>query len=1053
MKKFTLLLLIIFSYSYSLHSQTRKFATTAPVVFATFPEVDIPSNASDGDLNTKARMTSSLALNSRFLELRFSGVVPANTPVYVKVAMQDNKFAALIGGALGDLLTNLLSGVVGNQQIRVQAKNGSTNVVLDSQTEGYAGDRLKVAMDSAGNYYLVITPSLEYSRIRITNTVPLLSDPKWLDVYDAFYIQGTAGCAIGNYTSFSGTGLVTLVDTGVTNPQYAIDSNPANHSSLSLGLLGVASSVEQSFYFEGPSQSTDRYSVKLKLSQALITAGLLGNIQLIAHKNGSVVKTQGVSGLLNADLLGLLNSGGPVSVPFYPGEADRITVKMSGLLNVSVGQNLDLYGVVKGNFGVNVTGGGSCQMNASMPLHAEVTGCNGPYTYSWEGIADSDADAMPSTTVPGTYNYTVIVTDKYGIQQRATSQVVVEAPPVAGTVNYSQNICAGMMASDIALSGQTGTIIRWEKSLSEAFLNPVSIPVTTPVLSSEQMGPINQTTYFRAVIRHNSYPEVPAEPVAMIVKETVWENGAWSNGVPDIETAIVMKSDYQAATDLFGCTLTVQNNAIVIIPSGLDITLHGALNVSSGSFTMQTNANLIQQTNAVNHGNIIVERNSSLLYRLDYTLWCSPVKGSQTLLDFSPATMSNRFYEYSSDTNLFSSISPNTTFELAKGYYIRMPNSNSTPGYNNGSVPIRFKGIFAGVPNNGDMAIPLSHEGTGFSAIGNPYPSPINLHDFINANSGSLNPSSALYFWRKKNNTENSSYCTLTKLAYTVNSAEGGDSSEGTFTGDPALWVINPGQGFIVKAKEDGGALIFNNEMRRGVNNNQFFRTAQEEQPTMSRLWINITNSNENLSQAAIGYTSIGTAGIDFGWDGRAIINSGEIVIYTKAEDIPLAIQARPEFDIADVVPLFFRTDIAGTHKISIDHTDGLFALGQHIFLRDNMLGITHNLSSGAYSFVTEAGTFQSRFDLVYAEALNTDQLPVNVDNVVVYKEGSTIIINTGTLEMTNVEVYEIGGRLLYSTGEINAVETAIENITAENQVIIVKIATVKGKVTKKIIF
>ncbi|WP_294818892.1 T9SS sorting signal type C domain-containing protein [uncultured Flavobacterium sp.] len=1053
MTKITTIFLVFLCFSYTMQGQTKKYATTTPGVYALNPGVDVSTNASDGNLATKARITSDPVLNGRYLELRFPTTIPANTTSYVKIAMQDNQFAALIGGALGDLLKGLLGGLIGDQQIRVQAKKGNapTDVVLDSQTAGFASDRLRIAMDDAGNYYVVVTPSVDYNRIRITNTVPLLSNPKWMDVYDAFYIENAAACGIGTYTSFSGTGLVTVIDTGVTSPQFAIDSNPANHSSLSLGVLGVASSVEQSVYFEGPSQSTDKYLVKLKLSPALITAGLLNNVQLIAHKNGSVVATQTVNSLLNLDLLGLLNQGQPVSVPFYPGEADRITVRMSGLLNVSLAQNLELYGIVRGGFGLELTGGGTCQVNDPMPLTVNVTGCSGPYTYSWEGVTDSDNVAMPSTAVPGTYTYVVTVTDKYGIQEKAATQITVEAPPVAGNAGGSQVICANTTPADISLTGHTGTIVRWEKSTTESFANPIALDNTTGILSSQQMGSLNETTWFRAVVKHNSYPEAYSQPAVMTVKKTVWDGTAWSNGVPDIETTIYFTGNYEAASDLFGCSLYVQNDANVVIPSGFDVTLYGSINVGSGSFTVKSQANLIQQTNVQNTGDIIVERNSSLLYRLDYTMWCSPVTGTKTLQEFSPATMSNRFYTYTTATDLFSAIAPTVPFELGKGYHIRMPNENPASGYNSGASPIYFKGIFKGVPNNGDVNIPLSHEGTGFSLVGNPYPSPINVHAFIDANAGSMDPSVALYFWRKKNNTNNTSYCTLTKMAYTSNAAEGGDSSHGVFTGDASQWVINPGQGFLVKAKTGGTDLVYRNTMRRGVNNNQFFRTAQPEQP-VSRLWINITDSSDNFAQAAVGYTSIGTLGIDFGWDGRALTSHGKVMIYTTAEDTPLAVQARPEFTSSDVVPVAFRTDEPGVHKIALDHADGIFTQGQDIFLRDNVLGITHNIKDGAYEFTAEAGTFEGRFELIYAEVLGGNEIVPDVNTVIVYKQGAGININSGTTEMTAVEVYDMRGRLLYNA-VVAGNETVVSGLSAENQVLIVNVTTNSGKVSKKIIF
>lgn len=53
---------------------------------------------------------------------------------------------------------------------------------------------------------------------------------------------------------------------------------------------------------------------------------------------------------------------------------------------------------------------------------------------------------------------------------------------------------------------------------------------------------------------------------------------------------------------------------------------------------------------------------------------------------------------------------------------------------------------------------------------------------------------------------------------------------------------------------------------------------------------------------------------------------------------------------------------------------------------------------------------------------------------------------------MTGVEVYDIRGRLLYNE-KTSGTETVIEGLADENQVLIVNINTIKGKVSKKIIF
>jgi trimeric autotransporter adhesin len=62
-----------------------------------------------------------------------------------------------------------------------------------------------------------------------------------------------------------------------------------------------------------------------------------------------------------------------------------------------------------------------------------------------------------------------------------------------------------------------------------------------------------------------------------------------------------------------------------------------------------------------------------------------------------------------------------------------------------------------------------------------------------------------------------------------------------------------------------------------------------------------------------------------------------------------LAIQGRAlPFDGTDIVPLAFKTKLAGDYTIAIDHVDGLFSGNQEVYLLDNTTGTETNLKAGA---------------------------------------------------------------------------------------------------------
>jgi hypothetical protein len=729
------------------------------------------------------------------------------------------------------------------------------------------------------------------------------------------------------------------------------------------------------------------------------------------------------------------------------------------------GQTSSFTGIKEGAVIAEITGEGSFCQNTPVILSAQVTNGQAPYIYRWSDGLGAGSTATPLTNTVGTRTYTLIVTDANGISSTDTADITITGAPVAGTATGNQTICANTVPNPVTLTGYTGTIVRWERSTTTAFTNPAFIASTSPTLTGAEIGStLTSTRYVRAIVQNGSCDGVPSNAVEIKVNTTTWNGTAWSNGLPTAADAVVFTGDYNATANIDACTITVENGATVNVPTGFTATVNGAVTVTSGSFTIQNNAALVQLTEAVNSGNITVIKNSNPLYRLDYTLWSSPVAG-QSLINFSPNTISNRFYEYGVVNNQehYIAISNTSIFNAAKAYLIRMPDQNAAPGYNDGSNPYTFPGIFTGRAHNGTITTPASSLVNRYTAVGNPYPSPISVADFFAANSAVLDGGSGIYFWRKKNNSASSSYATLTLAAYTSNSgfannsAAGGGAEQAVyFTGNESNWLISQGQGFLVRTAQGAtGNVTFNNVMRRpspGASQS-FFRTAAD---TASRYWLNLSDGQDGFSQVAVAYLENATTGIDFGYDGRQLLDGGRIALYSIAENNILAIQARPTFTDTDSVQMGYLANAAGQYTIGIDHQDGLFEQGQAIYLRDNLLGVYHNLNGGVYSFASEAGTFNDRFEIVYiSQALGINVPELDANSVVVFKDGKTINVSSVNNIIRAVIIYDVRGRVLYKNTDIDidAQRVLVSDLNAAQEVLIVEVATDKGKMSKRIIY
>ena len=509
-----------------------------------------------------------------------------------------------------------------------------------------------------------------------------------------------------------------------------------------------------------------------------------------------------------------------------------------------------------------------------------------------------------------------------------------------------------------------------------------------------------------------------------------WTGTEWINGTATAATPAIIEGNYTSGGDLEVGELTIKNNATVVFQSGHNLTINGKLTVESGSeLLLESNANLVQTTNDTNSGLITIKRNTAPLKRLDYVLWSSPVTGQQ-LQSFSPATLSNRFYTYDGTTNVYSAVSsPNATdFEKGTGFLIRMPNDHPT-------TSTIWTGTFTGVPNNGYLTV-IVNTG-GYTALGNPYPSTMDADAFIDANS----ITEALYFWRKTNNSANPSYATYTK-AGGVGTANSADPNGLIPNG-----VIQVGQGFIAAVNYIDA--VFTNAMRTTNNGNQFLKTKNTDK---SRIWLNLTNDSGFFSQTLVAYMDKATSGIDAAIDGR-YFNDSKTALTSIIKNEEFTIQGRSlPFDASDVVPLGFKTETAGDFTLAIDHTDGLFATGQKVFLKDNLTNTLHDLSTGSYAFTSAAGVFNTRFEFRYQQALGTIENELEANAIVVYKQNDKIKIDAGTQNIAGVKVYDIGGRLLVERKDINA-NTALIAVNGTTQVLLVHVITQEGSVViKKII-
>lgn len=799
-----------------------------------------------------------------------------------------------------------------------------------------------------------------------------------------------------------------------------------------------------------------------------LTASITGNNGPVCSGANAVFNLTGTN---NAIVTYNINGGANQAVSLSATGTGSVTAT-----GVTANQTLNLVSISSGICSTALSGSSTVTVN-SAPT-ASIVGNNGPIcsgtnavfnlsgtnnavvTYNINGGGNQTVTLSASGTASVTLtavssNQTLnLVSVSLGCSATlsGSSTVVVNPAPTASISGNNSPVCIGANAV-FNLSGTNNAVITYNinggSDQTVTLSGSGTASVTLTAVSS------NQTLNLVSVALSGCTTSLSGNSTVTVNDSTTWTGAAadnqwgtagnWScNLVPLAGSDVIINSGTVVVSGInaLANTIALNGTSTLTINSGNNITVTNAVNVAIGaSFTLQNNANLLQVNNVANSGKITVNRQSSSLMRLDYTLWSSPV-ASQNLLAFSPQTVTTRFYTYNSATNVYAAIVPSTnSFQLAKGYLIRMPDNHPT-------TPTKWNGVFNGVPNNGNVAFSAYNGGAGFrfNAIGNPYPSPVNMVSFVNGNSSNI--TGTLYFWRKTNSVATDpGYCTWTTAGFVGN----GEAQVVDPNG-----ILRTGQGFLVEMLGSATSVNFTNAMRAADNANQFFRTSSENaELSGDRIWLSIDNVSGANNQMLVGYFPSATLGMDYGIDGKSI-EDAQVSLTMDVSGNNCIIQGRPSFDAGDVVPLRFKTAYAGAHAISVDHLDGLFSGSQQIFLKDNLINTTHDLKASAYSFTSDVGTFANRFELVYQNiTLNTQQNEFSENQLVIYKEaGQNLVINSDGLLLDKVEIFDMRGRSLVYKNDINNKELRLSNLAMANQVLLVKAVAQNGAIVyRKIVF
>ena len=503
---------------------------------------------------------------------------------------------------------------------------------------------------------------------------------------------------------------------------------------------------------------------------------------------------------------------------------------------------------------------------------------------------------------------------------------------------------------------------------------------------------------------------------------TNWATTNWTptNAVPDIDKCVLVKRPVIISTGgnfeaknvqvVPGGTLTINNDASLKIRDYL------RNNAAATAVLIQSDGNLIQVNEGVNinTGSVTAKRTLNLSTgRLEYNYLISPLEG-QTLKDIYTAAgaVAPVVLYHNETSNRFSASSG--AYIKGRGLAVKEPTT--------AFVPTTLNTTFTGKPTNGAFTYNVVNSNPtdtnrGYNLVGNPYPSNIDMLTFYTVNGGaSGNLFSTAYFWDNKANNKTIQYGdAYGGQSYGILNLVSGAGTAGT--GDIALTktptrYVKTGQAFMVKSKVAAAAITFNNTMRTYQSGaTSFFgkNTVEGETPT-DRYWLNMITPENIAAQIAVVYFAEGNNG--FTADDSRVMG-GSDAVYSIVEGEKVAINGRSSFVNTDVIALGSQHFAAGNYTIALGAKEGLFAEGQNIYLRDKQTSTVTNLSQGNYTFAATAGESSGRFELVYLPEIYLVTDATQKEELVVYKEGTDLVVKAAAKKITALEMVDSSGRLL----------------------------------------
>ncbi|WP_138432321.1 LamG-like jellyroll fold domain-containing protein [Winogradskyella algicola] len=369
--------------------------------------------------------------------------------------------------------------------------------------------------------------------------------------------------------------------------------------------------------------------------------------------------------------------------------------------------------------------------------------------------------------------------------------------------------------------------------------------------------------------------------------------------------------------------------------------------------------------------------------------------------------------------------------------------------------------LFEGKPNNGTIIVPVSDTGGSGSVpavsktdylLGNPYPSALDIHKFIDDNIGVID--GTLQLWQQWSGDShildeyNGGYAQVNKTgairAYQFVGIEGDTNGSQDGTKVPTRY-LPVGQGFMTEIVSNGN-IIFNNDQRifikesdaNGTYNSGsvFFRgnpnpqtsteqnSSDSEESVMQKIRIefNSVDGPQTRRELLLGFSEDTSDEFDYGYEAKNTEENDDDLNLVMANE-KYTIQAYSVIEEDKVVPLVLNASGVYNYTIKLTETENI-PEDQEIYLRDNLTNAYYNLRQGEpYEFLSEAGEFNNRLEIVFqgesASLSQTDEIIEDLDMYYAISRKKLVILNPNNRAIKQIDVVNMLGQSVYTINNV----------------------------------